>query len=33
MFNGGKAWFEAQKAVTDEWTANARRLAGSFATL
>jgi polyhydroxyalkanoate synthase len=28
MFNGGKAWFEAQKAVTDEWTANARRLAG-----
>ena len=28
MFNGGKAWFEAQKAVADEWTANARRLAG-----
>jgi polyhydroxyalkanoate synthase len=28
MFNGdGKAWIEAQKAIVDEWRANARRMA------
>ena len=27
VFNGGSAWMEAQKALVDEWMANARRLA------